>query len=107
MHEEAKRAGVHVTALCPGLTRTEFESVSNTGGLQRGFPVFAWLTAEKAAEDGLADCAKGRAISVPGGALQEIGVGECVVAASGEALGVHHRDETRLRIGSGNREEFL
>jgi len=67
VHEEAKRAGVHVTALCPGLTRTEFQSVSNTEGLQRGFPVFAWLTAEKVAVDGLADCAKGRAISVPGG----------------------------------------
>jgi hypothetical protein len=34
---------------------------------QRGFPVFAWLTAEKVAVDGLANCAKGRAISVPGG----------------------------------------
>jgi len=66
VHEEAKRAGVHVTALCPGLTRTEFQSVSNTEGLQREFPVFAWLTAEKVAADGLADCAKGRAISVPG-----------------------------------------
>jgi len=67
VHEEAKRAGVKVTALCPGLTRTEFQSVSNTEDLQRGFPTFAWLTAEKVAADGLADCARGRAISVPGG----------------------------------------
>jgi len=67
VREEAKRAGVHVTALCPGLTRTEFQSVSNTEGLQRGFPVFAWLGAEKVAVDGLADCARGRVISVPGG----------------------------------------
>jgi len=67
VHEEARRAGVKVTALCPGLTRTEFQSVSNTEDLQRGFPTFAWLTAEKVAADGLADCAKGKAISVPGG----------------------------------------
>jgi len=67
VHEEAKRAGVKVTALCPGLTRTEFQSISNTEDLQRGFPTFAWLTAEKVAADGLADCARGRAISVPGG----------------------------------------
>jgi len=66
LHEEGKAVGVKVTALCPGLTRTEFQSVSNTEGLQRGFPVFAWLTAEKVAADGLADCAKGRAIIVPG-----------------------------------------
>jgi len=67
VHEEAKRAGVKVTALCPGLTRTEFQSVSNTEDLQRGFPTFALLTAEKVAVDGLADCVRGKAISVPGG----------------------------------------
>ena len=67
VQEEAKRAGVKVTALCPGLTRTEFQSVSNTEDLQRGFPTFALLTAEKVAVDGLADCVRGKAISVPGG----------------------------------------
>jgi short-subunit dehydrogenase len=67
LHEEGKAVGVKVTALCPGLTRTEFQSVSNTSDLQTQFPGFAWCTPEMVAEVGLADTARGKAISVPGG----------------------------------------
>ena len=67
LHEEAKRHGVVVTSLCPGLTRTEFQSVSNTSVFQSNFPGFAWCTPEMVAKVGLEDCAKGRALSVPGG----------------------------------------
>ena len=67
LHEEAKRHGVVVTALCPGLTRTEFQSVSNTTEFQSNFPAFAWCTPEMVAKVGLEDCARGRALSVPGG----------------------------------------
>jgi short-subunit dehydrogenase len=66
LHEEVRGTGVKVTALCPGLTRTEFQSVSNTEHYQTNFPDFAWLTAEEVAEAGLADVARGRALSVPG-----------------------------------------
>jgi len=66
LHEEVKGSGVHVTALCPGLTRTEFQSVSRTDHYQSSYPDFAWLTAKEVAEAGLADVAKGRALSVPG-----------------------------------------
>ena len=66
IHEEGKAAGVKVTALCPGLTRTEFQSVSNTSEFQTQFPSFAWCTPEMVAKVGLADTAKGKAISVPG-----------------------------------------
>ena len=67
LHEELRGSGIRVTALCPGLTRTEFQSVSNTSDLQTQFPGFAWCTAEMVAEVGLADTARGKAISVPGG----------------------------------------
>ena len=66
LHEEVRGSGVKVTALCPGLTRTEFQSVSNTEHYQTNFPDFVWLTAEEVAEAGLADVARGRALSVPG-----------------------------------------
>lgn len=66
LHEEVKGTGVHVTALCPGLTKTEFQSVSNTDSYASSFPGFAWLKVDDVASSGLADVAKGKALSVPG-----------------------------------------
>lgn len=66
LHEEVRGTGVHVTALCPGLTRTEFQSVSNSESYASSYPTFAWLTAEQVATAGLDDVAKGRAMSIPG-----------------------------------------
>ena len=77
LHEEVRGTGVHVTALCPGLTRTEFQSVSNTNSYVTQYPSFAWLTAAEVAEAGLNDVAKGRALSIPGAMYKTM------VAASG------------------------
>ncbi len=77
LHEELRGTGVTITALCPGLTKTEFQSVSNTEHFQSRYPAMAWLDAVRVARDGLRDCAKGRAVSVPG--LQY----KSVVAVSG------------------------
>jgi short-subunit dehydrogenase len=66
LHEEVRGTGVKVTALCPGLTRTEFQSVSNTDHYSTNYPQFAWLEAADVARAGLEDVAKGRALSVPG-----------------------------------------
>jgi short-subunit dehydrogenase len=66
LHEEGARHGVRVTALCPGLTKTEFQSVSNTERYADRFPGFVWTSVEDVARTGLADVAAGRTISVPG-----------------------------------------
>ena len=66
LHEELRSTGVVVTSLCPGLTKTEFQSVSNTAHYAKQYPAVAWLTAEKVAREGLLDCAKGKAVSIPG-----------------------------------------
>ncbi len=66
LHEELRGTGVSATVLCPGLTRTEFQSVSNPSGRTRTTPDFAWMTADAVAAIGLADTAAGRAVSVPG-----------------------------------------
>lgn len=67
LHEEVRGAGVNVTTLCPGLTRTEFQSVSNTERLVSAYPSFAWMEAEAVALIGLNDVAKGKTLSIPGG----------------------------------------
>jgi uncharacterized protein len=58
---ELKGSGVHVTALCPGFTRTgpRASLVSGPAGL-------AWLDADKVAGAGLEAVAAGRVLSVPG-----------------------------------------
>lgn len=66
LHEELRGTGVHVTALCPGLVRTEFQSVSNAAGEASKFPSWAWLDVDELAAEALDDCAAGKALSVPG-----------------------------------------
>jgi short-subunit dehydrogenase len=66
VHLEAKKCGVHVTALCPGLTRTEFQSVSNADNYSGKYPEMAWTDPADVARKGLEDVVKGRPLSVPG-----------------------------------------
>ena len=66
LHEEVRSSGVKVTALCPGLTRTEFQSVSNTSEFQSSFPDVAWLEAADVAREALEATAKGKPLSIPG-----------------------------------------
>jgi short-subunit dehydrogenase len=64
LHTEVKRAGVHVTALCPGFTRTEFTDVARIDA--RGVPRAMWLSAPQVAAAGLDAVSAGRAYAVPG-----------------------------------------
>ncbi len=77
LHAEAASAGVVVTALCPGLTRTGFQEVSGTEHFVDRFPDFVWTSAHQVARDGLAAVAKGKTVAVPGAVYKGI------VAATG------------------------
>jgi uncharacterized protein len=66
LHEEVRGTGVHVTALCPGLTRTEFQQISSPGGEMDRYPAALWTSAEQVARSGLHDVIAGKALSVPG-----------------------------------------
>lgn len=66
LHEEVRGTGVRVTALCPGLTRTEFIDVSNQSGRTVTYPRFMWMEADRVAAVALDDVGRGRALSVPG-----------------------------------------
>jgi len=66
LHVEVEDAGVHVTALCPGLTRTEFQDYSNTTATALKVPDLAWTSVEQVAATGLRDVASNKTLSVPG-----------------------------------------
>lgn len=53
---------VHVTALCPGYTRTEFHE---RAAMDVGGPDWIWLNATEVAVQGIQDCDRGRVLSVP------------------------------------------
>jgi uncharacterized protein len=66
LHEEVAGAGVVVTALCPGLVHTEFQSVSNVEHYQAQLPGFLWVDVDDVVTAALDATVKGRAIVVPG-----------------------------------------
>lgn len=64
LHEELKPHGVHVTALCPGPTRTEFGDVAGFGG--NGMFDRVAMTAKPVVAAGLAGLDRNQAVVVPG-----------------------------------------
>ena len=72
LHAESKADGVHCTALCPGLTRTEFHDVNETRGQLEDVPDFMWQEAGEVVESGIAACDKGQPIIVTGGVNKTI-----------------------------------
>lgn len=55
--------GIKVTAVCPGLTHTEFH---DRMGMDKSVaPSWAWLRADRVVREGLADNERGKAVSVP------------------------------------------
>jgi short-subunit dehydrogenase len=67
LHAEQKGTNVHVTALCPGFTYTEFHDANGTRGRLRRVPKFLWLSAEKVADEGYSAVMKNEVMRIPGG----------------------------------------
>lgn len=77
VHEEVKKSGVHVTVLCPGATKTEFQA---TGGFDGGkIPDFLWESPEEVADKALKALARNQAVYVSG-VLNKLSVGSSHLA---------------------------
>ncbi|MEO8113652.1 MAG: SDR family oxidoreductase [Phenylobacterium sp.] len=67
LHLEVRPAGVHVSALCPGFTYSEFHDVTGTRDLvDASTPTWMWLGADEVAAAGYEAGEANRAICVPG-----------------------------------------
>ncbi|MFN3859699.1 MAG: SDR family NAD(P)-dependent oxidoreductase [Caulobacter sp.] len=67
LHLETQNTGVHVTALCPGFTFSEFHDVNGTRDLvTRSTPRWLWLGADEVAANGYEAAEAGRPVCVPG-----------------------------------------
>ena len=70
LHAEVADQGVHVTALCPGFTRTDFQAEDS--GRRAGLSGLLWLEAGPVARAGLAAVAAGRPVCVPGAVYKTV-----------------------------------
>jgi short-subunit dehydrogenase len=67
LHLELRGTGVHVTALCPGYTLTEFHDVNGTRDeVSSAYPAWMWQTADHVARVGYAACEANRPKVTPG-----------------------------------------
>ncbi|MFZ0667812.1 MAG: SDR family oxidoreductase [Acidimicrobiales bacterium] len=64
VHEEVLKSGVHVTALCPGFTRTEFQK--RAGMEASNVPSFMWARPDPVAAAGLEALERNAAVCIPG-----------------------------------------
>jgi len=67
LHLENLQTGVHVTALCPGFTWSEFHDVNETREqLSKATPEWLWMGADEVAAAGYEAAEANRPVSVPG-----------------------------------------
>jgi short-subunit dehydrogenase len=66
LHTENLGSGVHVSALCPGLTWSEFHDANGTRAQMDATPGWMWMAAEPVVAAGWAAVEANRPISLPG-----------------------------------------
>jgi short-subunit dehydrogenase len=66
LHLELMAKGVHVTALCPGFTISEFHDVNGTRDLVSRLPKWMWLDADRVAEEAYRAVESNRPLCIPG-----------------------------------------
>jgi short-subunit dehydrogenase len=72
---EVARSNVHVTALCPGFTYSEFHDVTGTRAKVSQLPRWLWLEAAQVAREGFQAVMAGRPVHVTGRINRAIAVG--------------------------------
>lgn len=63
---ENRAHGIHVSALCPGFTHSEFHDVSQARELVSKMPGWMWMDAHAVVRQGLDAVERGRVVYVPG-----------------------------------------
>ncbi|MGB0907855.1 MAG: SDR family NAD(P)-dependent oxidoreductase [Maricaulaceae bacterium] len=95
LNMECAGTGVHVSALCPGFTYTEFHDVNGTRDAVNRMPDFMWMSAADCAEQGVEACERNKAVFIPGS------VNKCV-AILNQIL----PNSVAQKIMSGNSKKF-
>jgi short-subunit dehydrogenase len=94
--QEGRPHGIHVTALCPGFTRSEFHDVTGTREQMNKLPSWFWLDADSVARAGYEAVEAGIPVLVPGRLNRAIALGvryapQWIVHAVGRRMGRSYR----------------
>jgi len=87
--QEGRPHGVHVTAVCPGFTRSEFHDVTGTREQMKGMPSWMWLDAATVAQQGYDAVMAGEPMRITGRVNKAV------------ALAVRYVPQWLVRIVSG------
>lgn len=66
LSNEVAESGVHVTALCPGFTRSQFHGATGTRAVVKELPSWLWMDAASVAREGFDAVMAGTPIHVTG-----------------------------------------
>ncbi len=66
LSHEGKHHGVHVTAVCPGFTLSEFHDLTRTRDKVSRLPKFMWMDAASVARGGVDAVMRGQTLYIPG-----------------------------------------
>jgi short-subunit dehydrogenase len=66
LHLEGKDKGIHVCALCPGFTYTEFHDVNGTRPMVSKLPKFMWMNVKDVVKQGINAVETNQAVKVNG-----------------------------------------
>ena len=66
LNAELGSKGVHVSALCPGFTYSEFHDINDTRTAVSRLPDYMWMSAEEVAESGVDACERNKAVHITG-----------------------------------------
>jgi short-subunit dehydrogenase len=97
LHLEARPHGVHVSALCPGFTYSEFHDVNGTRErIRASLPAWAWMRAEPVVEAGWRAVEANRPLCVPG-LMNKLLAGAARLVPENLALAVMASQGSRFR----------
>lgn len=101
LHAELQATGVHATAVCPGLTWSEFHDVNGTRESLKSLPGWIWQSAEKVAAIGYRASEENRTIVVTG-VVNKFAAALSKVTPDGFAAFVANRVASSVRDGKGD-----
>jgi uncharacterized protein len=96
LRQEALGAGVHVTALCPGYTYSEFHDVTGTRAQMKTLPEWLWMGPDEVAAAGYEAVEANRPLCVTGAPNKAVAL-LCKLIPDEWILAAAHRYAPRLR----------